>query len=192
MPPTSDHRHATPSDAALLREARAGDAAAFAAVYARHAAAAHALAQRMLSTRAAADDVVQESFLALWRTDAYRPEQGSLRAFLLQIVRNRAIDVLRADRRRQLDRVGDEALAARLPAADRVDDAVERRETRRLVRAAVAGLPAAQHDAVRLAYFAGLTHSEIASRLQEPIGTVKGRIRLGLRKLRTEIDAAGC
>lgn len=178
------------SDAALLEQARAGDAAAFAAVYDRHAAAAYSLARRMMHARSAAQDVVQESFLALWRTDSYCADKGSLRNFLLGIVRNRAIDALRKDRRRKTEEHSDEAAVLSLPASDRTDGEVEQRDAQRLLRAAVAALPEAQHQALELAYFEGLTHAEIALRLNAPIGTIKGRIRLGLEKLRAGIDTA--
>jgi RNA polymerase sigma-70 factor (ECF subfamily) len=181
-----------PSDATLLERARAGDPAAFATVYDRHAAAAYGLARGMLRSRAAAQDVVQEAFLALWRTDSYRAEKGSLRSFLLAIVRNRAIDALRKDRRRSAKERSDDTGVCRLASTDRTEVEVEQRETERLLRAALTSLPDPQHRALDLAYFGGLTHTEIALRLDEPIGTIKGRIRLGLEKLRAEIDAASC
>jgi RNA polymerase sigma-70 factor (ECF subfamily) len=172
------------TDAALMRRVAAGDPVAFAAVYDRHAPAAFALARTMLAP-AAAEEVVQECFLGLWRTAAYRAERGSLRAFLLTIVRNRAIDVLRADGRRAAAPDEDER-------ADvvSIEEAVERRESARVLRSALAVLPEPQRQAIALAYLGGLTQLEIAGRLGVPVGTVKGRIRLGLRRLRTELEAA--
>jgi RNA polymerase sigma-70 factor (ECF subfamily) len=183
---------AQPSDATLLAQAHAGDAAAFATVYDRHAAAAYGLARRMLHSPSAAQDVVQEAFISLWRTDSYCAEKGSLRSFVLGIVRNRAIDVLRKDRRRNAQERSDDTVVCRLPAADRTDIEFEQLDTQRLLRAALTTLPDAQHRALDLAFFGDLTHSEIALRLNEPIGTIKGRIRLGLQKLRAELDAASC
>jgi RNA polymerase sigma-70 factor, ECF subfamily len=183
---------AQPSDTTLLAQARAGNAAAFGTVYDRHAAAAYGLARRMLPSPNAAQDVVQEAFISLWRTDSYCPQKGSLRSFMLGIVRNRAIDVLRKDGRRSVEERSDDTVVSRLPAADRTDVEVEQRDTQRLLRAALTTLPDAQHRALDLAYFGGLTHAEIALRLDEPIGTIKGRIRLGLEKLRTQIDATNC
>lgn len=180
---------AQPSDTALLAQARAGDAASFATVYDRHAAAAYGLARRMLHSPSAAQDVVQEAFISLWRTDSYRAEKGSLRSFVLGIVRNRAIDVLRKERRHSAQERCDEMAVCRLPAAERTDVEVEQRDTQRLMRAALTTLPDAQHRALDLAFFEGLTHAEIALRLNEPVGTIKSRIRLGLKKLRAEIDA---
>jgi RNA polymerase sigma-70 factor, ECF subfamily len=172
------------TDAALMRRVAAGDAQAFAAVYGRHAPAAFGLARRMLGP-AAAEEVVQECFLALWRAPAYRAERGSLRAFVLAVVRNRAIDVLRADGRRA--GAPPEAQAGEAP---RIEEAVERREEARALRSALAGLPVPQREALALSYYGGLTQTEIAQRLGVPVGTVKGRIRLGLRRLRAELAAA--
>jgi RNA polymerase sigma-70 factor (ECF subfamily) len=172
-----------------LAQARAGDAAAFATVYDRHAAAAYGLARRMMRSPSAAQDVVQEAFISLWRTDSYCAEKGSLRSFVLGIVRNRAIDELRKERRRSDRERSDDTVVARLEAADRTDVEVEQRDSERFLRAALTTLPDAQQRALELAFFGGLTYNEIALRLDEPIGTIKGRIRLGLEKLRAEIEA---
>ncbi|MEA2243719.1 MAG: hypothetical protein QOD24_3275 [Solirubrobacteraceae bacterium] len=180
---------AQPSDTTLLAQARAGDAAAFATVYDRHAAAAYGLARRMMRSTSAAQDVVQEAFISLWRTDSYCAEKGSLRSFVLGIVRNRAIDELRKERRRSDRERSDDTVVARLEAADRTDVEVEQRDSERFLRAALTTLPDAQQRALELAFFGGLTYNEIALRLDEPIGTIKGRIRLGLEKLRAEIEA---
>jgi RNA polymerase sigma-70 factor, ECF subfamily len=190
----SPHRRlgaAQPSDVTLLAQARAGDAAAFATVYDRHAAAAYGLARRMLHSPTAAQDVVQEAFISLWRTDSYRADKGSLRNFVLGIVRNRAIDLLRKDRRRAQE-CSDDTVVSRLSAADRTDVEVEQRDTQRFLRAALTTLPDTQHRALELAFFEGLTHSEIALRLNAPVGTIKGRIRLGLEKLRADVDTTSC
>ena len=176
-----------PSDTTLLAQAQAGDAAAFATVYDRHAAAAYGLARRMLRSPSAAQDVVQEAFISLWRSDSYRAEKGSLRNFVLGIVRNRAIDELRRNRRRSDKERSDDLAVSLLIATDRTDVEVEHRDTERSLRAALTTLPYAQHRVLELAFFGGLTHAEIALRLGEPIGTIKGRIRLGLEKLRAEI-----
>jgi RNA polymerase sigma-70 factor (ECF subfamily) len=191
-PPALSAACTQPSDAVLLEQARAGDAAAFATVYDRHAAAAYGLARRMLHDPTAAQDVVQEAFLSLWRTDAYRAEKGSLRNFVLTIVRNRAIDALRKDGRRRAEERSDDTATARLAAADRTDHDVEQRDTRRLLRAALVKLPDPQHRALELAFYDGLTHTEIALALNEPVGTIKSRIRLGLQRLRAETEATKC
>jgi RNA polymerase sigma-70 factor (ECF subfamily) len=176
------------SDDVLWSQARAGDTAAFAAVYDRHAAGAYGLACRIVHSRATAQDVVQEAFLSLWRSDRYCAEKGSLRTFLLSIVRNRAIDVLRKERRCSAEDCSDDRVVSGLSAADRTDVEVEQREMECFLRAALTKLPPAQQRALELAFFDGLTHHEIALRLDEPIGTIKGRIRLGLEKLRAEIE----
>jgi RNA polymerase sigma-70 factor, ECF subfamily len=175
------------SDAALLEQARGGDAAAFAVANDGHASAAYSLAYRRVH---GAQDVVQESFLALWRTDNYRADQGSLRNFVFGIVRNRAIAARRRDGRRRTEERCDEAAVSNLSARDRTDVEVEQREAQRLLRIALVSLPQAQHRALELAFFEGLTHAEIALRLNAPIGTIKGRIRLRLKKLRAEIATA--
>ena len=180
---------AQPSDTTLLAQARAGNAAAFATVYDRHAAAAYGLARRILHGPNAAQDVVQEAFISLWRTDSYCAEKGSLRNFVLGIVRNRAIDALRRERRHSAQQRSDDTIICRLSATERTDIEVEQRDTQRHLRAALTTLPDAQHRALDLAFFEGLTQAEIALRLNEPIGTSKSRIRLGLSKLRAEIDA---
>ena len=184
LTPAPAARSRPDTDAALMRRVAAGDAQAFAAVYDRHAAAAFGLARRMLDP-AAAEEVVRECFLALWRGSAYRAERGSLRAFLLAVVRNRSIDVIRADGRRAAAPPEDEAAAV-----VGIDESVERREDARALRSALAVLPVPQREAIGLAYLGGLTQLEIATRLGVPVGTVKGRIRLGLRRLRTELEAA--
>ena len=177
-------------DPELLAQARTGDAAAFAVLYDRHAAAAFGLARRILRSQAAAEDVVQESFLALWRTNSYRHEKGTVRTFLLSIVHNRAIDALRRNRPGDGRVCIDDVPPARLPAGAHTDEEVERREAARLVRADLAALPQPQQRALELAYFGGFTHAEIARRLGEPLGTIKSRIRLGLERLRVQSDGA--
>jgi RNA polymerase sigma-70 factor (ECF subfamily) len=146
----------------------------------------------MLQSPGAAQDVVQEAFLSLWRADSYCAEKGSLRNFLLGIVRNRAIDALRKNRRLSAKERHDDTVLSRLTAADHTDVEVEQRDTEQLLRAALTKLPDAQRQALDLAYFGGMTHLEIALRLNAPIGTIKGRIRLGLEKLRAEIDVTSC
>lgn len=172
-----------PTDVTLLRRAQSGDGQAFAAIYDRHAATAYRVAARLLPNRVAAEDAVQEAFVTLWRTGHYDASQGSVRAYLMAIVHNRAIDRLRRDRRHQADTPLDEAVADRLPAPERTEAVVEDGAVADVLRDAVTELPDEQRDAVELAYFRGLTHAEIATLRREPLGTVKGRVRLGLQKL---------
>lgn len=180
------------SDEALLRRARSGDGPAFAAIYDRHAVAAYRVASRVVPGAAAAEDVVQEAFLTLWRTGRYDASQGSVRAYLMAIVHNRAIDRLRRDHRHQSDTPIDETVADRLANEERTDAEVERGQIARVLRSALTALPDKQRDALELAYFRGLTHVEIAALRREPVGTVKGRLRLGLKKLGLDPSVVAC
>ena len=167
---------------------RRGDAEAFELVYERHATAAFSLAYRMTGKRITAEDVVQEAFLSLWRSGArYDRTRGSVRTWVLGIVHNRAIDALRRSMVHDKRRASDEGIQERFEARERTDVEAARREEAREVRAALETLPAEQCRVIELAYFGGFTHSEIAEVLEAPIGTVKGRMRLGLRKLSTEL-----
>jgi RNA polymerase sigma-70 factor, ECF subfamily len=162
------------------------DAGAFEVFYDRHAAVAYSLAYRIVGERAAAEDVTQEAFVSIWRSGArYDPARGSVRSWTLGIVRNRAIDLLRSrsGRAPKLS-FDDEAVLEQRPADDRTDVEALRRETAREVRGALDGLPGEQSKVIELAYFGGFSQSEIANMLGLPLGTVKGRMRLGLEKIR--------
>ena len=162
-----------------------GDARAFEAIYERHSGAAYSLAYRMVGARAAAEDVVQEAFLNLWRSGAhYDRVRGSVRTWILGIVHHRAIDALRRASVHSKRRSDDETAAERLEAPDRVEEDVARRDEAAIVRNAMEILPSDQLKVIELAYFGGFTHVEIAEMLEQPIGTVKGRMRLGLKKMR--------
>jgi RNA polymerase sigma-70 factor (ECF subfamily) len=176
------------ADEELMALVRGGDAAAFEVVYDRHADRAFSLAYRMLGARGPAEDVVQEGFLALWRSgQRYRPERGSVRSWLLGIVHHRAVDALRRHMVHQRRRVGDETAAESQPADELTDVEVARRDEARGVRAALDGLPAEQSRVIELSYYGGFTQAEIADMLEMPLGTVKGRMRLGLEKMRREL-----
>lgn len=167
---------------------RRGDPDAFQLIYDRHATAAFSLAYRMTGNRVAAEDVVQESFLGLWRSTArYDRARGSVRTWVLGIVHNRAIDSLRRSTVHDRRRASDEGLEERFAAKELTDVEVARRDEAREVRAALETLPPEQSRVIELAYFGGFTHSEIAAMLQAPIGTVKGRMRLGLEKMRHQL-----
>jgi RNA polymerase sigma-70 factor, ECF subfamily len=173
------------ADEELMQRVHDGDVRAFEVVFDRHATAAFSLAYRMCGRRAAAEDIVQEAFLSLWRsTRAYDPARGSVRSWVLSIVHNRAIDALRRQGSRDSRDVPDDGIAERLSAPDRTDAEAERREDARRVRAALDELPPDQRRVIELAYFGGFTHSQIAEMLDLPPGTVKGRMRLGLTKMR--------
>lgn len=172
----------SPSDAALML-AVATDNTALEALYERHCGVALGLATRMLGEREAAEEVVQEAFLALWRYAArYDPARGSARTWLLGIVHHRAIDRLRG--RPATTELPDELGADPSPESDVWGQAVQRLDREEIAQA-LAQLPTEQRQAIELAYYAGLTHAQIASSLNLPLGTVKGRMRLALNRLRT-------
>src|SRR5919199_964241 len=176
------------ADEDLMQLVRRGDAAAFEMVYDRHATAAFSLAYRMVGTRNAAEDVVQEAFLSLWRSGArYDRARGSVRTWVLGIVHNRAIDALRRSMVHDRRRASDEGIEERFEATERTDVEVARRDEARSIRSVLDGLPAEQCKVIELAYFGGFTHTEIAEMLDTPVGTVKGRMRLGLEKLRRHL-----
>ena len=167
---------------------RRGDARAFELVYDRHSGAAFSLAYRMIGTRDAAEDVVQEAFLSMWRSGArYDRARGSVRTWMLGIVHHRAIDALRRSSVHDRRRAGDEGIEERFEARERTDVEASRREEAGTVRDAMRALPADQSRVIELAYFGGFTHTEIAGMLDAPVGTVKGRMRLGLQKLRERL-----
>ena len=162
-----------------------GDAQAFEVIFDRHADAAFSLAYRMCGRQAMAEDVVQEAFLSLWRSGArYDHRRGSVRSWILAVIHNRAIDTFRRAVVRTSRDVADEGLTERMTAAERTDAEVERRDEAGRIRAALGDLPPEQRQVIELAYFGGFSHSEIADILKLPAGTIKGRMRLGLSKLR--------
>ncbi len=176
------------ADEDLMGLVRENDSAAFEVVYERHADAAFSLAYRMCGKRAAAEDVVQEAFLSLWRGGGrYDRERGSVRNWVLGIVRNRAIDALRRGTVRDSRHLSDEGIAEQLQEPELTDQLVGSRERAREIRAALGELPREQSRVIELAYYGGFTHTEIASMLDIPVGTIKGRMRLGLQKLRSTL-----
>lgn len=182
-------RYGTVSDEDLMDLVVDGDARAFEVVLDRHSDAAFSLAYRMCGRRAIAEDIVQEAFVSLWRSGArYDRSRGSVRSWVLGTVRNRAIDAFRREAIRSSGNVSDDGLADLLEAPNRVDQEVERREQVGRVRGALDTLPEEQRRVIELAFFGGFTHAEIAAMLSLPAGTVKGRMRLGLTKLRLALD----
>jgi len=178
------------ADEELMELVSHNEAAAFEIVLERHIDAAFSLAYRMIGRRTLAEDVVQEAMLSLWRTGArYERSRGSVRNWVLGIAHHRAVDALRRDGVRTSQNVSDEGLGERLEAPERTDAEAIRREEASEVREALEELPAEQTRVIDLAYFGGFTHTEIASMLDLPIGTVKGRMRLGLEKLRGRLGA---
>lgn len=165
------------------------DAAAFEIVYDRHGGPAYSLAYRIVGDRQVAEEVTQEAFLSVWRSGArFDRARGSVRTWLLGVVRNRAIDVLRREAGRaptislDLDTVPEQESRF-----EPTDAEALRREAGREVRGALRDLPEDQLKVVQLAYFGGLSHSEIADVLGMPLGTVKGRMRLAMEKMRATL-----
>src|SRR3954471_18030664 len=151
------------ADEDLMHLVARNDPRAFECLYERHSGAAFSLAYRMVGTRGVAEDVVQESFLNLWRSGArYDRGRGSVRTWVLGIVHHRAIDALRRATVHEKRRTGDEGIAERLEARERTDVEAARWEEARSVRSAMETLPPEQCQVIELAYFGGFSHSEIA------------------------------
>jgi RNA polymerase sigma-70 factor (ECF subfamily) len=162
---------------------------AFEVFYDRHGGAAYSLAHRIVGDPGMAEDVTQDAFLSIWRSKArYDPVRGSVRGWALGVVRNRAIDALRRAARPapKLD-LDHEALLERQPGVEETEVEAIRRETAGRLRRALGLLPREQSQVIELAYFGGFSHSEIAEMLGAPLGTIKGRMRLGLEKIRATL-----
>jgi RNA polymerase sigma-70 factor (ECF subfamily) len=178
------------ADEDLMQLVSKGDPRAFETLYERHAAAVFSLAYRICGVRATAEEVAQEAFLAVWRSGArYDRTRASVRTWLLGVVHNRAIDMLRRTTVHERRRSADDQAAERIEAPERTDVEAARREEARSMRALLEDLPGEQRRVVELAYFGGYTHNEISRMLDTPIGTVKGRMRLALEKMRTSMTA---
>ena len=173
------------SDQAALSRMAQGEGDAVAELYDRHARPVYSLALRILGDVTEAEDVVQEVFSQAWRqASRYNTSRGAVAAWLLMLARSRAIDRLRARRARPKSASDEHAADAIVDTALPVDSQVISFEQITRVRAALDELPMLQKLAIELAYFEGFTHAEIAARLEQPLGTVKTRIRLALVKLR--------
>jgi RNA polymerase sigma factor (sigma-70 family) len=177
-----------PSDEALLARIAGSDEDALAALYDRYGRVAYGLALRILRDRALAEDAVQDAFLAVWRTAGrFEPARAKPSTFILTLVHRRAVDVVRREERRRSDPLE----AAPDPAARATDEEVDVRSKRRTVQEALARLPADQRQALELAYYGGLTQTELAERLGVPLGTIKSRMFTGLARLRHLLTEAG-
>jgi RNA polymerase sigma-70 factor (ECF subfamily) len=173
----------------------AGDESALGALYDRWVTPVHSLVLRLLADGDEAEDVVEEAFWQAWRQAArYEESRGAVSTWLITIARSRALDRLRARRRRQEeawsqlgfgDMEGDTLPA---PAADSPLAGAEQAERRALVAKALMALPPEQRETIELAYFGGLSQSEIAERTGQPLGTVKTRVRLAMEKLRESLS----
>jgi RNA polymerase sigma-70 factor, ECF subfamily len=177
------------ADEELMERVADCDADAFEVVLERHADAAFSLAYRICGRRSVAEDIAQESFLALWRSgERYDRARGSVRTWTLGIVHNRAIDALRRSGTHDRRRASDEGIEETLEAPERTDEQAVENAVSSEIRGALGELPSDQRKVIELAYFGGFTHTEIASMLNTPVGTVKGRMRLGLQKLRSQLQ----
>jgi RNA polymerase sigma-70 factor (ECF subfamily) len=172
------------SDEQLMLLAAARDARAFAALYDRYARIAYSVALRLMREASAAEDVVQDAFISLWRlADRFDAGRGSVRTYILSIVHHRAVDILRSARMQRQADAEPETLES-TPDTLNVEHTVLHRIEARKLRAAVGHLPEEQRTIVELAYFHGYAYPEIASMLGIPLGTVKSRLRLAMGKLR--------
>ncbi|MFL5838421.1 MAG: RNA polymerase sigma factor [Solirubrobacteraceae bacterium] len=180
------------ADEELMALVAKGQARAFETIYERHGGAAFSLAYRMCGSRPLAEDVAQEAFLSIWRSGGrYDRARGNVRTWVLGIVHNRAIDTLRRTVVHERRRASDEGIEERFEARERTEVEAARREEASTIRGMIQTLPDEQSRVIELAYFGGFTHSEIAEMLGAPIGTVKGRMRLGLEKLRGQLAPQG-
>ncbi len=176
------------ADEEIMHLVQEGNPRAFELLYDRHGGPAFSLAYRMVGNRVTAEDISQEAFLSIWRSRLrYQPARGSVRTWVLGIVHHRAIDALRRNLVHDKRRASAEGIEERFEAAEQTDVEVARRDEARVVRGALEELPDEQVKVIELAYFGGFSHSQIAEMLEMPIGTVKGRMRLGLDKLRRQL-----
>ncbi|MEM9405207.1 MAG: sigma-70 family RNA polymerase sigma factor [Acidobacteriota bacterium] len=175
-------------DVELARRTADGDREAFAQVFDEHAPIVLGVLHRILRRRDVAEEVLQDAFLQAWRKiDNFDPQRGTLRSWLVTMARSRALDHLKSSKARgaREERVGKYETPT-------VEEAVgtkelELSENRLRVRRALDSLPAEQREAIELAYFGGLTHSQLAARLEAPLGTVKSRVKLGMTKLKAAL-----
>lgn len=173
-------------DVAIVRRIAEGDESALAILYDRWAQSVYSLVAHLLKDADGAEDVVEETFWQVWqRASSYDVSRGTVRTWLLTIGRSRALDRLRSRKRNHEDISADLSLV-RDPSSDPSQE-VEGAERRQLVYAALIELPDEQRRALELAYFRGLSQSEIADFLGEPLGTIKTRMRLGMQKLRDKL-----
>ncbi|MGH2452038.1 MAG: sigma-70 family RNA polymerase sigma factor [Candidatus Limnocylindria bacterium] len=175
-----------PTDDELMAAIARRDLSALSALYDRYGRYAYTLAYRILGEAEAAEDVVHDAFISAWRgATGYRRERGNPRGWLLSIVHHRAVDILR--RKTAFRPAPLEVAESRPSEADTAEEA-ERNLERRTVRDALATLPEAQRRTIELAYFGGYTQVELAELMGVPLGTVKGRVRIGLQKMRRLLE----
>lgn len=188
---SGDSDYAELGDEELMRRLYHRDKRAFEAIFDRYGDLVYSTVLRVLRDAHLAEDVSQEIFVRLWRKpQSYVAERGRFLTWLIAVTRNRAVDEVRSRGRRQRhETASPEEQERELPAGDSIDPALNAQlsEQARIVRAALAELPPEQREIIELAYFGGLTQQEISERLDQPLGTVKTRIRLGMQKLRAAL-----
>jgi RNA polymerase sigma-70 factor, ECF subfamily len=175
---SSESQSMAVDDTQLVKRVAAGEHDAFATLYDRHAALVYGIARRVLDNQQQAEDITQSVFLQIWsRPQAFAG--GNFAAWLARVARNAALDVLRsaAVRKREPEMPTD------MPSENALEDQVFEQVRSAAVKGAVAALPDDQRQAIEFAYFGGLSYREVAERLNAPLGTVKSRIRIGLRRL---------
>jgi RNA polymerase sigma-70 factor (ECF subfamily) len=178
-------------DEALLALAARDDEDALAALYDRYGRVAYGLALRIVRDQALAEDAVQEAFLAVWRTaGSFRADRARPSTWILTLVHRRAVDVVRREERRRAAPLA-EGVEEPHEQARAADEEIELTDRRRIVQEALRRLPDEQREALELAYYGGLTQSELAERLSVPLGTIKSRMFTGLRRLRDLLAEAG-
>lgn len=179
--------HEGPVAQDALRRIQDGDAGALGVLYDLYGGIAYGLARRITGDESAAEDVVQEAFIAAWRNARrFDASRATVRTWLLSIVHHKAVDSVRR-RAVRSERTLPEVAAEVLPAPERTDEAAERQVDAEAVRSALAEIPEDQRQVIELAYYSGLTYVEVAARMSIPVGTVKSRMRLGLEKLRAAL-----
>ncbi len=193
-PPVEEQRLEEADDEALMLSINQGVERAMEVLYQRYARYAYTLAYRILRDSAAAEDIVQDAFLAVWRkANSYKEQHGSVRSWLQAIVHHRAIDRVRSNgyRDQHFTRLEQEHEQELLSEQPEVWEEAWQRQQAQFIRGALAQLPLEQRQVIELGYFGGYTHTEIAERWNIPLGTVKGRMRLGLQKMKQLLREQG-
>lgn len=191
MPPLNGHRSTKSrfqeSDRTLIQQIGAGDQKAFGILYDRYKTLVFSLAVKIVDSHETAEDITLDVFTQIWKNaKKYHPEKGSVKGWIASLARYRSIDTLRRRKvRSDINRPQwSDVQLEKLPSNDDTGEALEFAETRKMVSNAIAILPEDQQEVLAMAYFKGYTHRQCAEALNEPLGTIKTRIRLGLQKLR--------
>ena len=191
MPPIKGHRSTKSrfqeSDRTLIQQIGAGDQKAFGILYERYTTLVFSLAVKIADSHETAEDITLDVFTQIWKNaKKYHPEKGSVKGWIASLARYRSIDTLRRHKvRSDINRPQwSDVQLEKIPSNDNTGEALELAETRKKVSNAIAKLPEDQQEVLAMAYFKGYTHRQIAEALNEPLGTIKTRIRLGLQKLR--------